>query len=142
MKIVGYSDRWSVQPGEKVQFMVSTELSGYRADIVRLIHGDDTPGGPGFKDEPLETSVSGEYPGRQQPIRKGSYVTVPDSPTLRLANSSTLQAWIYPTTPGKGVQGIGLGERSGHLCDLSLGDTPDVHQRAVDHDQIAVQPAQ
>ena len=106
MKIVGYSDRWSVQPGEKVRFMVSTELSGYRADIVRLIHGDDTPGGPGFKDEPLETSVSGEYPGRQQPIRKGSYVTVPDSPALRLSGSFTLQAWIYPTTPKKGVQGV------------------------------------
>ena len=106
MKIVGYSDRWSVQPGERLRFMVSTELRSYRADIVRLIHGDDTPGGPGFKDEPIETPVSGEYPGRQQPIRKGSYVTVPDSPALRLTGSFTLQAWIYPTTPKKGVQGI------------------------------------
>ena len=106
MKIVGYSDRWSVQPGETVRFMVSSEPSTYRADIVRLIHGDETPGGPGFKDEPLETSISGEYPGRQQPIRKGSYVTVPDSPALRLAGSFTLQAWIYPTTPGKVQQGV------------------------------------
>lgn len=106
MKIVGYSDRLSVAPGEKIRFMVSCELPAYRADIVRLIHGDPNPRGPGFKERPAETSVSGEYPGRKQPIHTGSYVIVSDSPRLRQLGSFTLEAWIYPTTPRKEVQGI------------------------------------
>ena len=106
MKIVGYADRLSVQPGETVRFMVSSELPSYRADIVRLVHADDSPGGPGFKEEEVPTSVSGEYPGRKQDLHSGSYVIVPDSPALRLSGSFTLQAWVYPTTPEKGVQEI------------------------------------
>ena len=105
MKIVGYSDRLSIAAGEKIRFMVSCELSTYRADIVRLIHGDTNPRGPGFKEELIETPANGEYPGRKQVIYSGSYVTVSDSPLLR-SQSFTLQAWIYPTTPQKRVQGI------------------------------------
>ena len=106
MKIVGYTDRFSVQPGERVRFMVSCEDPTYRADVVRLIHGDPNPKGPGFKEEPLETAVSGEYPGRVQRLHPGSYVIVPDDPALRLSGGFTIQAWIYPTIPTKGAQGI------------------------------------
>jgi len=50
--IHGYSDRISVAPGEQIQFMVSCEgAATYQADIVRLIHGDTNPAGPGFKEE-------------------------------------------------------------------------------------------
>src|SRR6267378_6258908 len=55
MQVVGYGDRLSVQPGETIRFMVSSELPGYRADIVRLIHGDTNPKGPGFKEELVES---------------------------------------------------------------------------------------
>jgi N,N-dimethylformamidase len=106
MKIVGYSDRLSAAPGETLRFMVSCELATYQADIVRLIHGDLNPRGPGFKEELVSTAVSGEYPGRKQEIYNGSYVIVPDSPSLRQRDSFTLQAWVWPTTPQKGVQGI------------------------------------
>ena len=106
MKILGYTDRLSVQPGESIKFMVSCQSSTYRADIVRLIHGDPNPQGPGFKEELVQTPVSGDYPGHEQPVRIGSYVIVPDSPLLRGTGGFTLQAWIYPTTPKKGVQGL------------------------------------
>ena len=46
--IVGYADHLSVQPGETIQFMVSSQLPSYDADIVRLIHGDPNPLGPGI----------------------------------------------------------------------------------------------
>ena len=50
--ITGYSDRISVQPGQTIQFYVHSERSeSYRADIVRLIHGDTNPDGPGYKEE-------------------------------------------------------------------------------------------
>ena len=106
MKIVGYSDRLSVAMGEKIQFMVSCELPSYQADIVRLIHGDPNPPGPGFIEEFIETPVGGQYPGRVQDIHTGAYVVIADTPLLRQTVSFTLQAWIYPTTPTKGVQGI------------------------------------
>ena len=105
--IVGYTDRLSVQPGETIRFMVSSELPRYRADIVRLIHGDANLNGPGFKEAEIDTPVSGEYDGRRQELPFGSYVLVPDNPVLRLRGSFTLTAWIAPTTPG-----VAFGERS------------------------------
>ena len=106
MEIVGYADRFSVAPGETVRFHVSCMQPSYQADIVRLIHGDPNPKGPGFKEELVATPVSGEYPGRRQDIHTGSHIIVPDAPLLGLHDGFTLHAWIYPTTPQKGVQGI------------------------------------
>ena len=52
LRIAGYADRFSVHPGEDVRFHVSSEHSeGYQAEIVRLIHGDTNPAGPGYKEE-------------------------------------------------------------------------------------------
>ncbi len=98
--IVGYADRLSVQPGETIRFMVSSEAPQYRADIVRLIHGDANPNGPGFKETLVDTPANGDYAGRRQELPFGSYVVVPDDPALRLAGSFTVTAWIAPTTPG------------------------------------------
>ena len=105
--IVGYADRLSVQPGETIRFMVSSELPTYRADIVRLIHGDANANGPGFKETVIETPASGDYEGRRQELPFGSYVLVPDAPALRLRGSFTVTAWIAPTTPG-----VSFGERA------------------------------
>jgi N,N-dimethylformamidase len=99
MEIVGYADRFSVHPGEKIRFMVSSQHDSYEAKVVRLIHGDENPDGPGYKDASIPTSVDGDYPGAVQPIRNGSYVVVDDHPDLNVTSSLTLQAWIYPTTP-------------------------------------------
>ena len=96
MQIVGYSDRLSVAPGEVIQFMVSSELPAYNAQIVRLIHGDPNPAGPGFKEQPVQTVADGNYPGRAQPYRHGSYIYVPDSPALRALESFTVTGWIFP----------------------------------------------
>jgi N,N-dimethylformamidase len=106
MDIVGYGDRLSVMPGDVIRFMVSTAAPTYEVAIVRLIHGDTNPAGPGFKEEVLRMPVDGTYAGREQPYRAGSHALVPDSPALRRTASLTLQAWIYPTTPTKGLQGL------------------------------------
>ena len=106
MKIVGYTNLLSAQPGESIRFMVSCREPSYRADIVRLIHGDDNPKGPGFKQQVIETKINGEYRGRSQSIHAGSHVVVPHDNRLDCADGLTLAAWILPTTPTKGVQGI------------------------------------
>ena len=105
MKIVGYSDKISVAQGQTIKFMVSSEgPKFYRADIVRVICGDENPEGPGYKEELVKTSVSRSYRGRKQAVRCGSYAIVPTHPRLNRLSSFTVQAMIWPTTPGKGVQ--------------------------------------
>ncbi len=106
LQLIGYADRLSVQPGETIQFMVSSKLPRYQADLVRLIQGDDNPIGPGFKEIVIDSPLNQEYPGRYQDLPNGSYVEVIDHPVLRATGNLTLQAWIAPTTPLKGVQGI------------------------------------
>ena len=106
LTITGYSDRISVRPGETIKFMVNCEHPTYQADIVRLICADDTPSGPGFKEKLVRTPVSKRRKGRRQVIHAGSYAMVESRPLLETLGSFTVQAMIWPTTPGKGEQGI------------------------------------
>src|SRR6476619_4167423 len=106
MRLVGYSDRLSAAPGEPIAVSVSSAYPTYRADLVRLVHGDPNPLGPGFIEEVVASPVSGTYPGRMQSIATGSYVRVENHPALTLAGSFTIQAWVLPTTPDKVRQGL------------------------------------
>ena len=97
--IVGYADRLRVQPGETIKFMVSSEQPRYRADIVRLIHGDANPKGPGIKEVVVET------PGQCRVSRASTRICRSDrtrsSPiisALRISGSFTFTAWIAPTS--------------------------------------------
>jgi N,N-dimethylformamidase len=101
LEIAGYSDRWSLCAGESVKVMVSCEAGAptYRADLVRLICGDVSEAGPGYKEEELANPANGDYPGRLQRIHAGSYVAVPPGPALNAVASFTLQALIWPTLP-------------------------------------------
>jgi N,N-dimethylformamidase len=103
MDIVGYTDRLCAAPGEAVAFKVSTRLPGYRAGLVRLIHGDDDPAGPGLKEQELDASFAGEHPGRAQELGSGSFVRCPP---LALPAAFELELWICPTTPGSGEQAV------------------------------------
>ena len=105
MEIVGYSDPLTVRSPGSVRFMVSTSHHEFRAAIVRLIHGDVNPMGPGFIERKVDATVNGAYPGREQLIWPGSHVAVPDHPALR-PERLTVIAYVYPTTPGLGRQGI------------------------------------
>ena len=106
MPIVGYGDRWSVQPGETLRFMVSAEAPRYQARVVRLIHGDTNPAGPGFKARPVASSIEGDYEGRVQDYHPGSFAVVPDADALQPGDGLTLSAWVFPTTPGERPQAI------------------------------------
>src|SRR4051794_12320220 len=100
--VQGYADRLSVAPGEAIEFKISCDAPGdYHADVVRLIHGDTSPEGPGFKDELVETEMSGDYPGRLQETDAGSCVVVRDGGRLAFTSAFTLHAFIHPTTPDK-----------------------------------------
>ena len=103
-ELLGYTDPLVVHPGDEVRVMVSSEFDSYESGVVRLIHGDSSSAGPGFKAEPVATSADGTHPGRIQETHAGSYVEVPEPPDI--SGSFTVAAWIWPTVPEEGTQTI------------------------------------
>ena len=122
--IHGYADRLSVAPGEPIEFKVSTDAPGrYRADVVRLIHGDTNPAGPGYKERVVESPANGEHAGRTQAIHSGSHIAVFDPANqLALTGALSMHVFAMPTTPGKGTQRI-LGRMA---SDGKAGDRKSV----------------
>lgn len=106
LRITGYSDRYSIHPGDEIKFYVNSEKGeDYDAKLVRLIHGDTNPEGPGYKEEEIAAPFDRTHKGRNQKIHGGSYVTVPHDARMTV-ESFTIQAFVFPTTPTKGPQGI------------------------------------
>src|SRR5437667_6249290 len=99
--LLGYADHFSVQAGDTIQFMVSCEAPSFAARLVRLIHGDNNPAGPGYREEPTPCAADGEYPGERQVSAAGSCVRVPVKAALDLSQGLTVQAWVWPTTPAQ-----------------------------------------
>lgn len=99
---MGYWDRFSARPGDAAELKVSVEdgSATFRMDLVRLICGDDSPNGPGFKAEMIASEVNGAYAGRRQVVNAGSYVVVPTVPAIE-AGPVTLAALVMPTWLGK-----------------------------------------
>lgn len=105
-ELIGYADRLSAGPGDRIRFMVSTDLPSYEVSFRRLIHGDARPNGAGPKTELVTSMPRFTCSGRVQPTATGSYVLVPPAPALSVT-SLTLQAWVYPTAPRRGtLQGL------------------------------------
>jgi N,N-dimethylformamidase len=99
LKILGYPDRYSVAPGETIEFKLSVEEGdAFEARLVRVVHGDANPEGPGLKFVHVPTSIDGRHPGRRQRIDAGSYMIVNDMPALA-AGAFTFFAMVWPTRP-------------------------------------------
>jgi N,N-dimethylformamidase len=104
--LLGYADKISVQPGEDIAFKISSEDERpYDASIVRLIHADTNPAGPGYREHSLP-DAAWSLPGRRQRVRPGSCVIVPASPVLRPLRSFAFDVLIWPTLPGSPGQVI------------------------------------
>ena len=106
--LAGYCDRFSARPGERLDMMVSAEgTDRVELQLVRLIHGDENPEGPGFVEREVAAPVNGTHAVAKQHTQLGSFVRVAD-PEGRLAPGGpvTLWAYIWPRTPADGCQGI------------------------------------
>jgi len=107
-RIYGYSDPLSVKSGQSVSFMVSAEgLESVDAQLVRLIHGDENPEGPGFIEAEVASDIPAQLAVQRQFTQIGGHAVVADpDQKLGLKGDFTLYAFICPTKPGVARQAI------------------------------------
>jgi N,N-dimethylformamidase len=141
IKLFGYADKISVKPGETVKFYVDAEgTDSARAQLVRLIHGDQHPAGPGLVEEEVDSAANGFWQVEKQFTQIGSFLEVTDpARKLALEGDLTLFAFVRPSlTQVRGgqcllgrwdnhrKQGFCLGiDESGHL-EFRVGQGDEV----------------
>ncbi|WP_024927476.1 MULTISPECIES: N,N-dimethylformamidase beta subunit family domain-containing protein [unclassified Mesorhizobium] len=106
VKLFGYTNKISVKPGETIDFHVNADgTTTAEAQLVRLIHGDEHPSGPGFKEEKVACDDNGEWSVKKQYTQLGSFLTVEDPQNkLALEGSITIHGFIYPGLPEVGLR--------------------------------------
>ncbi len=102
MRLIGYTEPWTVRAGERVEVMVSCEARTYNAEVVRFGRGQLDIGAGDLRAElcPVTMPSGGRYAGRVQSLRPGSFIQVPGDRWPSLA-SFTLHVKAYPTSPGR-----------------------------------------
>ncbi len=126
LPITGYLDRLSVTAGDRLEVKVSSQLSeSYQADLVRIVHADPNPAGPGMRLEEIPHSVfAGTFPSRNQPIHQGSYARVAEPPALSATRPFSVSCLIWPTLPDDGPQVV-MATRAGTGSGFAFGIGPD-----------------
>jgi N,N-dimethylformamidase len=140
-KIFGYADKISVKPGDDIGFYVHADgTTTVEAQLVRLIHGDAHPSGPGYCEEEIDCELNGSWNVRKQYTQVGSFLNVAD-PGGRLAinGSFSLATFVYPNSPGGemrqclmgrwdafGNRGYGLWLNPDGLLEFGYGDGREV----------------
>src|SRR5712671_6523271 len=125
LKIIGYPDRYSVAPGETIAFKLSVEEGDwFDARLVRVVHGDCNPEGPGLKFTHVPSAIDGRHPGRRQRIDAGSFMVV--DPRPKLADQTILAQWDPQRQAGfriaiseGGRLSVTLGDGAGAAATLS-----------------------
>jgi N,N-dimethylformamidase len=102
-QIRGYCDRPNVRPGEALDFFVSSPTPGaYRTELVRLVHGDRNPLGPGYKEQAVAGAPHGELMATTQFTQLGGHVVVADAQGALAARAGlTLHLHLWSTLPAK-----------------------------------------
>ncbi len=107
IRLHGYTDRLNVKAGQSLSAHVSAEgTTEVQAQLVRLIHGDENPEGPGFIEREVDSPVNRAWPVQRRYAQQGNFLTVADpGHRLELARGAfTLHAFVLPTLPAAGRQ--------------------------------------
>lgn len=102
-QIRGYCERPNVRPGEALDFFVSSPTPGpYRTELVRLIHGDRNPAGPGYKEQAVGGAPSDTLTAHTQFTQLGGHVRIADDAAAFAGSEGlTLHLHLWATLPGK-----------------------------------------
>lgn len=104
--LLGYPTPLVARAGETVRFHLSRESGPetYTAQLVRVICGDRTPGGPGPREEIVATMPSRNIQVHRQPLFVGSFGVVQAPPEVFDAQPDfTVSCRFLATTPGRGA---------------------------------------
>ncbi len=107
-KLYGYADPLAITAGDTIEFMLSAEVAAdAEIGLVRLIHGDRHPAGPGFVVEEVAADLPAKVAITPQFTQRGAFATVPDGgAVLADLRGGAIHVFICPTRPGLGEQVI------------------------------------
>lgn len=120
--LLGYLDRWSVLPGERLSCRVSLVGGGpCQADLVRIVQGDRHPDAPGYRE--VEVADLGTFQAIFQPLSTGSCAVIAPRAPLAIDGAVSFAATVWPTLPGTGEQVIAsrLDARGANGLSLGIG---------------------
>ena len=106
LKLLSYTDRLWARPGDRVAVHASAEgFDCLDVELVRLVCGDDSPKGPGYREEPV-AGTRQSVAALCQPIHAGSCIVADDAAPLHGLDDATLQILVWPTRPEAGEQAV------------------------------------
>ena len=146
IRLFGYSDPLAAKLTQTVDFKISAEGTMEASiEIVRLVHGDYNPKGPGFIEEPITTDLPKCIGVKRQYTQNGSFARVTDEHALLSPKGAfSVFAFIWPSLPGKARQtimgswnvniskGYGLGINPEGRLEFWVGDGKNVDQVTAD----------
>ncbi|WP_051898415.1 N,N-dimethylformamidase beta subunit family domain-containing protein [Sciscionella sediminilitoris] len=122
MTIYGYTDRWTVRPGQRLGLHVHSERSGYESAVVRLhgpIHENECA-----ETEQLPGTVARHTDGARRRTGTGSFASLPLPRDWLRGQGFTVTLRFEPTTPVLGREQVLLytGDTAGRtLLALVIG---------------------
>lgn len=121
MTLIGYLDRLSVTAGSSVDCMVSSTVRDVEVDLVRLLHGDTNPAGPGSQVVELDLPHQ-RVVGSEQATHLGSCVVAEVG--MRGVTGSSISVLFQPTLPRVGRrQGVVSLVGDGRVLTLAVGES-------------------
>ncbi len=119
MRLMGYTDRVSVAPGESIACKVSAATGHYTVELVRL-RGVGPDNGD-VVEEVVPSAAAGSYPGREQHLHTGSCAIVVPPVPLPI-EALGFSVWIMPTLADRDRQTVLAvqGEHGRNLLRLDM----------------------
>ena len=118
--ITGYCEPLSLRAGESIRCMASSHTPGpARLDLVRIICGDPTRSGPGFKEIAVPSDLPTEVVLTEQRLQPGSYGAV-DLSGFSVTRQIKFKVHLFTTRPDQDQTLFSVVGESGPMLVLTL----------------------
>jgi N,N-dimethylformamidase len=112
----GYASEVAVRPGDPLRFMLSGPPGTARFRIARLLHGDPSEAGPGYRDEEVDWGAPRSIEVAPRQLELGSYVRIPPSDRLSPSAGLTLALWFRPSATPSGWHALAVRWGAGDIA--------------------------